>query len=567
MIGRYSTVGLFSLGLWMTVVLTMGGALSAKPSYAPPSTGGETRSIPNDSTHFGVVWSPPDALGPALRTLSRIHAAGATAIRLTALPAADTIFARADTLGLALYVDLPVSYASASTLSDALSGAQSTLDRIRVLARRHPSVQYVGLAQNVDTTVPAACSVLQEWTTHLHDAPASLHTYYVTPFSASSDRCTDAVDLSLLDTRGLPHPVDHWREWAGQSRQAGLGALGTWTRPDAGSGLEAPHSAERQARYLEQALTSLLSEPNPPPALFVSRWRDRPHPPLADRDYGLHDRSGTRRPAAAVVEGIYTGSQRVFAFASGVAPPSAPHRLLLFGWGLIALLAVLYAQSPFMKRTAVRYFGARGFYQDAVQKGRDIKPGMNATLLLLVGSALGVITLLLTRMAAAAPVSEHVVAALAPPLSGVLARGLSEPGLAGAAVGGLTLLLLIGWTVGLVLVARRETTFSFSQGLMLVAWPCWPVLPGLIVALVTATHPPISPDLLAVLLLGGGLLTIAAVTIRVLHDYGHVTGTSTAQVVALILPSPLVLLALTGLALVLSYDLPFSFLWSLLTQT
>jgi hypothetical protein len=555
---------LLAYGLWLIV--------------APPPAGGQTPdpSLPDneppaavDSTHLGVVWTPPDAPGPALREMRRIHAVGATAIRLTTVPSTDTIFARADSLNLRLYVDLPVSYTPASALRARLTAAQPALDRLQSLARQHPSVQAVGLAKNANTTVPAACSALRDWTTRLHNRPASLQTYYVTPFAPSADRCAEAVDHVLLDTRATPRPADWWAEWAGAASSVGLGALGTWTRPDAATGLQVPHSAERQARYLERILSRLLapSQEKTPPAIFAYRWQDRPSPLLEIRQYGLHTRSGSRRPAATVVEGFYTGAQRVFAFSSGSPPPTAPHSLLLLGWGLLVVFAVLYAQSGFVKQTAARYFGAHGFYRDAVRNGRDIRPELNALLLLLVATALGIIGLLMARAAAAAPVTEHVIAALPSAMRGLLALGLTQPILAGGAVGGLTLFLLTVWMGSLVLGARRQASFSVAQGLMLVVWPCWPVLPGLIVALVTATHPPLSPALLWTLVLGGGLGTIAAVTIRVLRDYASVAGVPPAQVVALTLPSPLALLALTLLTLVLSYDPPLALLWALLTQT
>ncbi len=542
----------------------------AQPSTAVPDTSSEavkdSVSAASDSISLGVVWAPPDASGPALRTLNRIHAAGAKAVRLTRLPSADTLFARADSLGLRLFVDLPVAYVSAPALRDSLRQAQPTLDRLRTRARRHTSVQYVGLARYADTTVPAACSVLAEWTTRLHNASASLRTYYVTPFPAAEDQCPDAVDLTLLGTRGRPDPVARWRTWTTDTTRIGIGALGTWVHPDAESGLRVPHSPERQARYLERAFSQLLDAGSSrPAALFVYRWQDRTAP-LPIRHYGLYDPTGTPRPAADVVEGVYTDTQHVFAFPSGTAPSPVPY-LILLGWGLIALLAGLYAQSPFFRQTAFRYFAAHGFYRDAVQEGRDVGPIINTVLLLSATIAFGLIVVLLSRIASAAAPTGHVVAALPASLRPPLAAGLAQPGLAGLLVGGGTLLLVVGWMLGLILVARQEIPLSMAQGLMLVTWPCWPVLIALIVALVVSTRSSIPPLVLGILVLGGGAGGIIAVTVRVLRDYRSVTNVPLPSVIGLAVISPLTVLLLGAILVVTQYDLPLLFLWRLLVQT
>lgn len=530
---------------------------------------GLAQRVPStDSTALGVVWAPPDAPGPALQTLDRLHTLGATAVRLTTLPSSDTLFARADTLGLTLFVDLPVSYVAAGALRDSLADASPILDRVQRLARRHRSVQYVGLARYADTTVPTACSALAAWTSRLHGGTPPLRTYYVTPFTATADRCRQSVDLPLLTVHPPNTPATAWAAWSADTTAVGLGALGTWTRPDAASGLRVPHSPERQARTLERSLSHLLdSLQTPPPALFVYRWQDHTASPLPDRRYGLHDRSGARRPAADVVEGFYTGRQRVFAFPAGTAPSSAPHGLLLLGWGLIALLAGAYAQSPFVHQTAARYFAAHGFYRDAVRKGRDVNLPMNSVFLLLAATAVGLIATVLAHLAAAQPITEHVVAALPSIVGTTLAVGIMQPALTGVVAGAFAFLLLSGWTIPLVLAARSHTSFSLSQGLMLVVWPCWPVLPGMIVALLAVTQPPTSPLVLGLLLLGGSLVMMVLVTIRVLRDYGAVSTVPPSLLVPLGLTSPPSLLTLGFFLFTVQYDIPFSLIWHLLTRT
>jgi len=550
------------------IVPTKWGDASAKPPGAASPERERVSSSPTEPPLFGVVWTPPGAPGPALRELDRIHALGATAIRLTALPPTDRVVARADTLGLTLFVDLPVSYVGAKALSDSLDRAAPVLERLQALARRHQSVQYVGLARHADTTVPTACSTLAEWTDRLHAGPSPLRTYYVTPFPAATDRCADAVDLPLIDTRAQPAPVTSWRAWDPDTRPAGIGALGTWLSLAARPGLRVPHSPEQQARYLERGLSRLLDGTQPPPpAVFVHRWGDDAGAPLPVRRYGLHDAAGARRPAADVVAGLYTGAQRVFAFPTGTSPPSAPHGLLVLGWGLVALLAGLYAQRPFVRQTALRYFAAHGFYRDAVRKGRDVSTPLNALLLLVVATALGLTATVLLRLGAAQPVTEHVVAALPAALGTLLGHGIAHPSVGGAVVGGAAFLLLVGWAGALVLAARSEGAFSMGQGLMLVAWACWPGPAAMVVALVAATEPPLSPFLLSGLLVGGGLITIIAVTTRVLRDFWAVSGVAPSLLISLTLASPLALVLLTTAAVLVQYDVSFPLLWHLLTRT
>lgn len=521
-----------------------------------------------DSLLFGVVWAPPDHTDRALHQLHRIHGSGATAIRLTALPPNDTVLARADTLGLRLFVDLPVSHVPAYGLPDALRSAEPVLNTVLTKAHRFQSIQAIGLARYTDTTVPAACNALHEWNEHVKDHDRSLDTYYVTPFHHSSDACDDAVDVPMFAPRGVSHPVDRWLEWQEETSSVHLGELGTWTTPSAPEGLRSAHSPERQARYLERALARLQdSLPRPPSATFVYRWKDEASPVLSGRRYGVHDQKGAARPAATVLEGMYRGTQRVFAFPSGRTPSQAPNGAIILSWALLFVLGAFYSQHPFVRRTAHRYFSAHGFYRDAVGRGREIVPPVNLALLITVSLALGTIGSLCTQLAAEQSVTELLVAALPSTLQATITTSLAQPFLTGAVIAGSTLVLTIVWISLLFLAARISGRFSFAQGVMLVVWPSWPTLVGLIVALVMATKPPLSMQVLGLLLLLGGLLTSIAITIRVLHDYKVVSGLPTPLVAVLALPSPVSVLLLSGLYLTIHYNLPISYLWHLVTRT
>ena len=557
---------------WSPLLLFLVGVLLPSEGASgqhPPSTEQTLASSPRspDTTALGVVWTPPAPSDSALHELNRIDRLGATAVRLTRLPA-DTVAARADTLGLDLYVDLPVKYVPTSQLQASLAGVASVLERLRTVAGQHPSITHVGLAHTADTTVPAACGILRRWTERVHDGEGSVRTYYITPFAAAADRCADAVDRPLLDLRGHPAPVSHWQQWRTQTNSAGIGALGTWVRPAAPAGLRVPHSPEWQARYLEQALGRLLdSTRTAPPVIFVSRWQDQVSSVLSTRRYGLHETDGTPRPAARVVEGLYTGTQRVFAFPSGATPAADSYGLLLIGWGLIALLGGLYAQSLFIRETVTRYFMAPGFYRDALRDGHDLHPGANVLLLGIVATALGTTGVCAARLAAQQPVTEHVLTALPPPVQTVLAGGVEHPVMAGVVIGGLALSVLGLWMGALVLAARWQSRFSFAQGLVLVTWPCWPTLLILPIALAAGPDAPVSPSLFALLLLGGSLIACLYVTGRVLYDYGAITDLPTSTVLLLSTLSPAALVGAIVLLLTTWYDVSLPFLWHLATLT
>lgn len=555
--------------LGLLPLVPLGSPLQAAPSS--PESVPDTVHAPlqplSETAARGVVWTPPASAEQGRRALTRMAETGVTAVRLTRPPASDAVLSRADSLGLRLFVDLPVSHVAAGPLRDSLRAARPALDRLRRLALHHPSLHAVGLAQYADTSVPTACAPLQTWTDRLHNATPSLRTYYVTPFSAAQDQCGDTVDRPLLDMRDRDAPVSRWADWTADGSPAGIGALGTWVHASAAAGLRVPHSPERQARHLEAALTELLTEPASPPPIFVYRWQDATAHPLPFRRYGLQTDSGTPRPAAEVLAGFYTDTQHVFAFPMGTAPFASPIWVLLLGWGLIALLGAFYAQNLYVRQTLFRYFGAHGFYRDAIRRGREVGFTENILLLLGIGTALGIIGTITARIAASQPATALIVEALPPALRSPLATGLTHPLLAGLVIGIGSLALLLGWGILLFLTAERLDSFSFGQGLMLITWPCWPAVLGMLVALVAASKPPLSTGLLGLALLIGGGGSVLAITGRVLRNYGLVTNVPLSGLLLLALPSPPGILLLTFGVLVTQYDVPLSLLWHLAART
>jgi len=515
----------------------------------------------------GVVWTPPQSPTAAQQALRRMTAMGATAVRLTRPVEASSVLALADTLGLALYVDLPVAYLSAPALSDTLSFARRHLDAVLAQARRHTSIRAVGLARGADTTTPSACAYFDALASHLR-ASSALQSYYVTPFRPSADACAEAVDLVLVDLVGTSDPQARWHQWAPTHAAVGIGAVGRGTQPGAGRGLRVPASPDRQARYLERHLVPLLAETEDrPSALFVYRWQDQPAA-VTTRRYGLHRADASPRPATRVVEGIFTKRQRTFAFPQGTAPASGAPWLVVVGWGLVAGLGGLYAQYGQVRRTLPRYFVSHGFYRDGIRGGRDLMPEVSVVFLVTAVCALGLGAMAAVQAVGTAPAVHHVLAALPDGPRQVAARWMEAPVTYGVEVGVGAGLLLGAWGIGLSLAARPWGGLSAPQVLMMLAWPHWPALLGLVVALVLAAQDPAAGGpRIAGALVGGGVLFSLWITVRVLRDYAAVADVPRSVAGALALASPPAVVVLAGAGLVAYYDLPLRFLYRLMALT
>lgn len=555
------------------------GCVAALPAVGAAwgqAAGGER---PAGETVRGVVWTPPSQTQAALRTLDAMKRRGVTGVRLTRPVFDDAVLAGADTLGLHLYVDLPVAYASASRLQAAAPALADTLDRLLAAADRHPSLRAVGLAPLADTSVPATCDVVSRLAERVRTrGGARLRTYSVTPFRPEADRCPGAVDLVLLDVRDTGDPVARWQAWrAATDRPVGVGALGTWMRPPSersgsGGGLQVPHSPEWQARALERGLARFTDTTRTvPPAVFVYRWSDRPddgarEAPLA-RNYGLFDAAGEPRPVARVVTGFYTGRQRVFAFPSGQAPPAEWSWLIVLGWIVIGVVAAAFAQSPPVRRTAARYFTAHGFYRDAVREGRETLPEINAVLLIVVAAALGVVASAALRAVDPLPVTTLVLEALPSAIGTTVGGWIQEPGLVGIGVGVGSLVLLGGWTLALALASREWGGLRVDQVLMLVVWACWPAVPAMIIALVSAAQAPgTAAGVAGLLVLAGGVASMW-VTVRVLRDYTAVSKVPGGIATALAALSPPAVVLAAATLFTLRFDVSLPFLWHLMTRT
>lgn len=538
-----------------------GATPGPRPDGPAPAVQGAD-SPPPETPVRGVVWTPPRDPRTGLGTLNRMARYGVTGVRLTRPVLHPAVLARADSLGLALYMDLPVP--PRARFDAAL---RDTVGALQAAASRHPSIRGIGLAP-LHPGRAGTCRLLDGLRTRLR-GDSSLRSYYVTPLPPSADPCSEDADLLLADLRAARDPTRRWKAWQDAvDGPVGIGALGTWMRPSGGRGLLFPHSPERQARFLENQLAALLSpSATAPPVVFVYRWSDPParEAALPTRAYGLFQPDGDLRPVGRVLRGMYTGRQTVFAFPRGQQTARGWTGLVILGWIVIGGLAVVAAQAPLVRRTAARYFSAHGFYRDAVREGRETLPRTHFLLLGAVAAAVGIVSASTAWLLDALPATALLLERLPRSLAAALDGSLAAPSRAGWVLGGASLGLLAAWCLLLALASQEWRSIRYDQVLMLVTWACWPVFPLMIAALVVAAQPP-APASAVVAAVGSvsGLVAATAVG-RVLHDYVVISGVPVGIALLLALLSPPAMAAAGLVAVVVHFDVPVSALWTLAT--
>lgn len=520
----------------------------------------------------GVVWEPPGDAAQAEADLRAMREAGIQAVR-TPMLRSDRLLTLADTLGLQLFQELPLDYVPAGGLVDTLAYAQRLLALALDQAARHPSARHFGLARRSDTRSPAACAFFEALAEQARtEGPAGSRVYYLSLFP-QTDACEEAVDFVLLDALNAETPaavLDAWRAahttaraapgttarsdtTGGAARPAapvGLGTLGLWVRPGV-SGVRRAHTPEAQARYFETHLTHLLAVEPAPVAVFVHRWRDqattRPvlsgdvDAPYVQR-YGLWDREGPARPAFEVVAGLYTGRQTAFALEAGEAGwPEAPWTVLL-GWGVLLLLAGCYAISPRFRYMVPRFFGAQGFYREALREGRDVVLWSATAMLVALALAAGVFGAILVEVLREQPAFTLVYAALPPDVQESGATLLARPWMLMLLLGSLHALAVAVWATLLAIAATRRYRLVPGQALMLALWPRWPLPLLMVAAMVVRTLPAEQAVPAALVLVGLALVGSLYAHLRTLIDYVAVTHVPGSVALGLNFASPFVLL-------------------------
>ena len=463
----------------------------------------------------GMVWTPPGDRIQAVQDLYAMAGAGVEAVR-TDFFRNDEVLDIADTLGLHIYLDLPLSHLSVSGLADTLASAQASLDAALDIARRHSSIRAIGLAGHSNTSDPAACAWFERLSSRLREAAPDISTYYVTLFS-EDDACADAVDFVLMDVLDRPDP-SAWIEKAGMP-SVGVGALGTGVRYDGPRGLLAPFSPERQARYFEDTLPELFDSSLQ--AVFVYRWRDRPSSGMASDPirYGLHTPDGRTRAAFEVISGVFSGRRTVFAFDEGTPPPEPFPWVILFGWMIILAFGAGYAFSPRFRYMLPRYFRSHAFFVEAVYTKRESLPGINFVaffMLVMTSGSTGVLILYNLAVTDAFMVAMHH---LPPFVKSFVGQMIDKPVLCFLLAGGIHALILEIWAITWSLLLRLGSrVVRIRQVFMLIAWAHWPYLLVMAGAMVASSLPAPSgqaASMLAIAWISFGLFSFIQILIDI----------------------------------------------------
>lgn len=542
----------------LLLIAVLGGWVDAAGQAPPP---------PDPPT--GLVWSPPERTDRALAELDRIAELGATAVR-TPLIRRDTLLARADSLELNVYQDLPVANLPGPALSDTLAGARSLLADALRRARDHPSARHFGLARGVDTSHPSACryfSTLSEFTESR--GAEGTDTYYTSWFT-EADRCGTAVDFVLLGGPSEASPSDRLSRWhsAHPEVPVGSGEVGTWADSSRGSGYRIAHSLEYQARFFDRVLDTLRVLDPPPEVIFLQRWRDPTasvHPSRARLSIASSQQYGIAgRPAEDVVRGHLTGRQTVFGYAAGTPrSPSFTGRILL-GWILVIGSGLLYALSPQFRSMVPRYFTNHTFYQDAVRRGREVLTVESTALLLILCTAGGLAGDVFLRAVDGSRAMAMCVSWWPADVRYWIAQLFESEWALIVLITGASGLLLTLWAAWITFAGQRlEAGLTFEQGFMIVIWSHWPLLVLGLLGWIGGAGPAVTPGLLA----AGGAIGAAGAFLRIGRDFRAVTGCSPLIATATAALSPPAVLLVSASVLLYQVEPQVRFLVHLIVRT
>ncbi|MEZ4699780.1 MAG: hypothetical protein R2834_05585 [Rhodothermales bacterium] len=550
------------------ILLCVGLAMAAWPAYGQPVR--------------GIVWEPPLRTDLAEEDLLEMHAMGVQAIR-SPLIRNERLYRVADSLGIAFYQDLPFQYLAGGELRDTLRYAEQVIQEALWWTQEHPSARHFGLARYADTSDDTACEALGEMADRFRrDGPAGIRLYYITSF-IEDDRCAERVDAVLLDALDTPDVIGQLRAWqsahSAHAGRVGIGRLGTWvidTQDE--DGTRVPHSRSFQARFLETGLNALLSDTlsNPPSSVFVYAWRDRrfDRPSLGHDlsspyldSYGLHGITGERRLALAVVEGIYTGRQTVFAFPPGRRPSEATPWVIILGWLVLLILGLAYFRYIRFQTMVRRYFFAHGFYRESVSQGRELMFGPNALVLaaLVVASGLvyGVILEAVREQPAFALLTRSLPESMV--LSGVAVLG--RPLTLTLVMGAIFALGVLVWTSVLsALSSRNRNPLLPGQVMMLVSWPRWTLLGTMLAAMVVSTLQQPEAMNWAIVVALATLVSGFGATFRTMNDYRHITRAGWPRLAAALAGNPFFIVILLGIYLAIRYHARVGFFLHLITR-
>jgi len=519
---------------------------------------------------IGVDWVAPGDFREAASDLVEMAEVGFTAVRMPPVYDRD-FYTLADTLGLTLFIELPIMQLPSESLREALAASDSLLSLVIASGRGHRSAGPIGITHLSDTRSAGACEQIGEVANRIRQA--GREAYYSSIF-AEPDQCADRVDFILLDqlrpygdVEGLQALVES--DVLSPTTRVGVTGIGSSVDRNAESGWLVPGSQDAQARFIEEALntirTSRLSH------AFVHRWRDQGTGPMDTpdpwgRDYGLYTEASDPRPSLQVVRGILLGIQDTFAFDRGTPPEDTRSWFPVLGWLMISLTALMYAGSPRFRSMIPRYFFAHGFFRNAVREAREVLPLTSTAILTVTGLSIGMIGSFVISGLKDLPLTIHWYRLLSEGTRASITAILNVPFVLTVLIGSMTLLSTSIWMGGWMALTGRRARLLPSQALMLASWPRWQVL--LLLPLAMTLHATPGIPLWSIIALAlGWMATAFWATVRTSFDLFKITNVAPAAAVIAWVLHPLVLgvLAVFGWS-VFNFE-HIRFAWHLLMAT
>ena len=536
------------------------------------------------STVKGVVWNPPARLENAAQDLLRMKAMGVEAARIP-LTQNQELYKLADSLDIALYQDLPFEHLTGKELVQVRDSAKQMLDSALRAASLFSSARHFGLTRYSDTGSPESCAFLEELVAFAKSKYGNHNSFYYATLFIEEEQCTQSVDLVLINGLDESNITDVNNRWHNLYPDIPMGysAIGTWVlTPFEGEnqtyGYLNEHSEEYQARFLETQLNALLYDDasTQPSVLFVYRWRDTRlrYPSPAHNlvqpyrhTYGLLSSGYQSRVAYNIVEGLYTGQQRVFALQPGQSVNQNNEWVILFIWINLFILSVSFAYFPRFRLMVRRYFTAHGFYREAVREGRELLLGPNILLFAVFSSAFGICSIVILEVFRATEVFSMLVRWAPESVRFTMVALLGQPVLLIIVLSGCYGLLLSFWTSTLsALSAGSRHSLLPGQSFMLVTWPQWPLILVMIAAGVIKTleQPYLTSFtlVLAVVLLALVLWS----TIKALQDYWFVSRVNPTRLALSIFTNPIYLILIAGIYFCIKYADKLAFISKLIAS-
>ncbi|MBN8587643.1 MAG: hypothetical protein J0L94_04900 [Rhodothermia bacterium] len=494
----------------------------------------------------GMVWDVPKSEKEALSEMKALHKIGVRALR-TNLVWRDTLFALADSMGMYFFQELPFSDLSVAELRRMLPFAIKTLSKNIEKSKKYRSARYFGLAQNCDTSDPAAMVYFSGLMNVIRTKGAPFTQGYYTTSFTKRDQAFPSVDFVLVKAIDRDDPIALTQQMSRQTNGKAMGVvLGMGVSRENRMGYKVQNSPEAQARYLERKLNRLVyTSPVPLKAIFVYRWKDVSRSIFSQSattdhnlHYGLWGTDKKPRPGYDVVKGIYTGKQTVFAFKAGSPLAQDQVWMIILGWVIVALIVIAYILSYRLQDILPRFFLAHDSYQEYLLRSRDAHTGTNALLMVAFGLCAGLSSVIIFYGLRPYSALGYFVEELPAMFQFVVLAALRMPwsfSLFATVIFAATMIFIALLLYGLARYFGQQT-ITPQKTLMVTVWAQWPMVILMLTAMVTFNTWGTSSMLPPLYLIGfWGLLNILAF-FQIAYDFAY------------IVKKPFWMLALGGLA-------------------